>query len=576
MVYFDNFGIMKKIGNKTAWLSTFLLTLASLFTACSSDDVAEQGGGRPAQGMAKVTLRIATDNADGGKASTRAWEDINVKTYPDRTEMMYSWIVLITDGNAIKYKISGSPSDAKAEIDDVCTDKEMASGTYTVYSFANISEESLQTILGLDDSPLEANTALTDEAVTAATATINGNGFVPSATNGIPMSNKQTLIVPASGSVSKDLIVVRMLAKITLSVKNETGAAVTIKKITLSDVTKNADDNLKLLPKLTSGADNMEAVHKDIQPTLNGTPATVSFSPTLTSGGEAIPNDETKDITFYVNESATPTNSDHLFNLTLELNNAEYRYSIINQNGKTSDDDGAWDYIARNDYRVLPIVLDDYKFQIIPYDFPAIGVYPASVKAINESENLYEMTFHDYGHFHLLPTVTKGSGTGVTIVPYASTVGTSTCWTLNTDWAGTWSTYDVKDGTLQTTGNYSLFYREGTATADADDAGGIPVWYVNDGVAGPKWRPDVTKDYQPFIFGYIADPGKALAADKKIYHEMKIKLYVDGVYRRDMIYRFYMTLSKDQMSYSRGDVTPGGSRGLGVERPRMPHNHIWK
>jgi hypothetical protein len=58
---------------------------------------------------------------------------------------------------------------------------------------------------------------------------------------------------------------------------------------------------------------------------------------------------------------------------------------------------------------------------------------------------------------------------------------------------------------------------------------------------------------------------------------MKIKLYVDGVYRRDMIYRFYMTLSKDQMSYPSGGVTPGGSsRGLGVERPRLPHNHIWK
>ena len=576
MVNFDNFGIMKKIGNKTAWLSTFLLTLASLFTACSSDDVAEQGGGRPAQGMAKVTLRIATDNADGGKASTRAWEDINAKTYPDRTEMMYSWIVLITDGNAIKYKFSETPAeDAKAEIDDVCTDVEMASGTYTVYSFANISETSLKIILDVES--LDAGIALTDATVDAKAATINGNGFDPSASNngfgsmGIPMSNKQTLIVPTSGSVSKDLIVVRMLAKITLSVKNETGAAVTIKKITLSDVTDNAANNLKLLPKLTSGADDMDAVHKDIQPNLNGTPATVSFSLTLTSGGEAIDNNKTKDITFYVNESATPTNSDHLFNLTLELNNAEYRYSIINQKGKTSDDDGAWDYIARNDYRVLPIVLDDYKFQIIPYDFPAIGVYPASVKAINESENLYEMTFHDYGHFHLLPKVTKGTSTQVKY-----NVGTGDYWTLDTDFAGSWNTAATKGGTwLDDTGITSNgFYRNETATADADEAGGVPVWYAN--TSSPQWDPAGGSDYQPFIFGYIADPGEALAADKKIYHEMKIKLYVDGVYRRDMIYRFYMTLSKDQMSYSRGDVTPGGSRGLGVERPRLPHNHIWK
>lgn len=555
--------------------SIYLLAIAATlsFTACSSDSEDVQGGEQSTvqEGKAKVTLRIATDNADGGKASTRAWQDAdNAKT--DRTEMMYSWIVLITDGNAIKYKISGSPSDAKAEIDDVCTDKEMASGTYTVYSFANISEESLKTIL--DVRSLEANTVLKDATVTAATATINGNGFVPSSTNGIPMSNKQTLTVPASGSVSKDLIVVRMMAKITLSVKNETGAAVTIKKITLSDVTKNADDNLKLLPKLTSGADDMNFVHKDIQPNLNGTPATVSFSPTLTSGGEAIPNDETKDITFYVNESAKPTNSDQLFNLTLELNNAEYRYSIINQKGKTSVDNGAWDYIARNDYRVLPIVLDDYKFQIIPYDFPAIGVYPASVKAINESENLYEMTFHDYGHFHLLPKVTKGASTQVKY-----NAGSGDYWTLNTDFAGSWFTAATKGGSwLDAAGITSNgFYRNQTATADADEAGGAPVWYLNDGGAGPQWDPaGSTTSYQPFIFGYIKDPNGPLSSDLKIYHEMKIKLYVNGAYRRDMIYRFYMTLSKDQMSYSRGDVTPGGSRGLGEERPRLPHNHIWK
>lgn len=553
--------------------SIYLLAIAATlsFTACSSDSEDVQGGEQPTvqEGKAKVTLRIATDN---GKATTRAWTDQNAKT--DRSEMMYSWIVLITDGSTIKYKFAGTPADDKAEIDDVCTDVEMASGTYTVYSFANISETSLKTILGV--SSLNAGTALTDATVTAATATINGNGFVPSSTNGIPMSNKQTLTV-TSGSVSKDLIVVRMLAKITLSVKNETGAAVTIKKITLSDVTDNATNNLKLLPKLTNGADVMDAVHvhKDIQPNLNGTPATVSFSPTLASGGEAIANNGTKDITFYVNESAKPTNSDKLFNLTLELNNAEYRYSIINQKGKTSVDNDAWDYIARNDYRVLPIVLDDYKFQIIPYDFPAIGVYPASVKAINESENLYEMTFHDYGHFHLLPKVTKGASTQVKY-----NAGSGDYWTLNTDFAGSWFTAATKGGAwLDADGITSNgFYRNQTATADADEAGGAPVWYLNDGVAGPQWDPaGSTTSYQPFIFGYIKDPNGPLSSDLKIYHEMKIKLYVGGAYRRDMIYRFYMTLSKDQMSYPSGGVTPGGSsRGLGEERPRLPHNHIWK
>jgi len=564
VVYFDNFGIMKKIGNKTAWLSTFLLTLASLFTACSSDDVAEQGGGRPAQGMAKVTLRIATDNADGGKASTRAWQDANnAKT--DRTEMMYSWhVVLVDASNKVVFKKSRAEVDeGNAEIDVVENNLELAAGTYTAYSFANVDDGSLP------DANISVGGTLSPTTMTDATFTVNGNGFIPSAGNGIPMSNKQTLTI-APGDTEKDLIVVRMLAKITLSVKNGTGAEQYIKYATISNVTANVANNLKLLPTLTY-KDDMEAHHADIRPNLNGTPKTVELAIPNLATTEALANDATREVTFYINECKTGTD----FNLTIGLGDAtntnEYRYALIDSKGATTADDDKWDYIARNDYRIIPIVLDDYRFEIIPYDFPPIGVYPVSVSEIDNVNHIYNFTFHDYGHFHLLPKVTKGTSTQVKY-----NVGTGDYWTLDTDFAGSWNTAATKGGTwLDDTGITSNgFYRNETATADADEAGGVPVWYAN--TSSPQWDPAGGSDYQPFIFGYIADPGEELAADKKIYHEMKIKLYVGGAYRRDMIYRFYMTLSKDQMSYSRGDVTPGGSRGLGVERPRLPHNHIWK
>ena len=88
---------MKKI------TSLYSLTLAVLLmlTACQSDNIEEQGGAQNPDGKALVTLRIATDN---GKADTRAWQDANAKADPDRTEMMYSWIVLITDGEKIVKK----------------------------------------------------------------------------------------------------------------------------------------------------------------------------------------------------------------------------------------------------------------------------------------------------------------------------------------------------------------------------------------------------------------------------------------------------------------------------------------
>ena len=532
-------------GAPTAATAIICLLVLWLVTACTATDDDSAQSAQSPTGMAAVTLRIAAQAE--GMATRASWEDTNAKT--DRSEMMFSWVVLITDGSTIKYKYAATDlAEGKAEIDNVCTNVEMPAGTYTAYSFANISEESLKTMLGV--SSLEQGTALSDATVTAATATINGNGFTPSVSSdpsvpsvGIPMSNKQTFTVPSSVSLTKDLIVVRMLAKMKVSIKNETGAAVTVKQITLSDITANAADNLKLLPSLTSGENTMDANHRDISPNLSSSATTADF---VKEVDITIANNVTVDITFYINESATPTNANGLFYLTLKLSENEYRYALISDN---SDHD--WNYIARNDYRVIPVVLDNYKFELIPYDFPPIGVYPVSVRKIDTENHIFDFTFHDYGHFHLLPRVVNTSDNSV--VEYSATTPTGTVWTLNTDWAGTWYTAATKGGAWLDAAGITAngFYRNQTATADGDDAGGVPSWYLNDGSSGPQWDPAASDIYRPFIFGYIADPGTPFTTDKRIYHEMKIRLYVDGQYRRDMLYRFYMTLSSSQMLNAR-------------------------
>lgn len=523
-------------GAPTAATAIICLLVLWLVTACTATDDDSAQSAQSPTGMAAVTLRIAAQ-AEG--MATRAWQDTNAET--DRSEMMFSWVVLITDGSTIKYKYAATDlAEGEAEIDNVCTNVEMPAGTYTAYSFANISEASLMTMLGV--SSLEQGTALSDATVTAATATIYGNGFTPSV--GIPMSNRQTFTVPSSGSLTKDLIVVRMLAKMKVSIKNETGAAVTVKQITLSDITANAAGNLKLLPILTSGENTMDANHRDICPNLSSSATTADF---VKEVDITIANNVTEDITFYINESATPTNANGLFYLTLKLSENEYRYALISDNS-----DHEWNYIARNDYRVIPVVLDNYKFELIPYDFPPIGVYPVSVREIDTKNHIFDFTFHDYGHFHLLPRVVNTSNNSV--VEYSATTPTGTAWTLNTDWAGTWYTAATKGGAwLDADGiTDNGFYRNQTATADGDDAGGVPSWYLNDGISGPQWDPAASgTTYRPFIFGYIADPGTPFTTDKRIYHEMKIRLYVDGQYRRDMLYRFYMTLSPSQMLNAR-------------------------
>jgi hypothetical protein len=195
----------------------------------------------------------------------------------------------------------------------------------------------LKNILGI--TSFNTNTALTDATVAEATATINGNGFDPAASDngfgakGIPMSNKQTLTVPASGSISKDLIVVRMLAKVEVQVFNDGASDATIESISLTDITANplnGPNNLMLLPNYGTTPnypDDMNAHHMDIQPNLASGASRGNFTYTLTTvnavaatGHKSTGAGQTPvKFTFYVNESAAPGNGSELFYLSLGI-----------------------------------------------------------------------------------------------------------------------------------------------------------------------------------------------------------------------------------------------------------------
>jgi hypothetical protein len=411
-------------------LYTCLLVLALTTVSCSSDDSSTEGPVPPSDEKVAVQLHIApAGSATGMRAS---WED----THATDDEMMNIWTVVITtDADAVEKVIACKPTGTEREIDPIV---ELPAGTHHFYSFANMSVATIAETLGItvtmpamtnNDEVYEA-TAVSGTVNANKNVTVNGNKFAALTSSddngfgsyGIPMSNRQTAEIVANTTL--DLIVVRMLAKIELQVYNDSGTDVTITNVTLTDVTSNTANNLKLLPHYTtaSSANTMNPVHGDIQPNLNGTPATgdvaltplttvVSATANKTDGGTPVT------IAFYVNESATPASMFSHYFLKIKLNGeTEERYALIDDKGSTTADDNKWDYIARNDYRIIPIVLDDYKLDIIPYDFPAIGLYPASVK---EEDGIYTINFHDYGHFHLLPQVTKVS-TG-DVVPFTAT-----------------------------------------------------------------------------------------------------------------------------------------------------------
>lgn len=459
-------------------------------------------------------------------------------------------------------------------------------------------------------------------------AAISGNKFAKIETSddngfgsyGIPMSNVQTATITSNTKL--DLIVVRMLAKIELRFYNVTGKDINIKKITFSDVTKNptgTDTNLKLLPNLTAN-NTMEYTHQDIKTNLNtsytqrenvefaydsGLKVDKEFN-TLTDPKLKTETGKYTSVVFYVNESAAPADNGlngGLFNLQLELDNDDYRYALISSgdnSGITIDASGNvtydtkraddWTYIARNDYRIIPIVLDGYRLEMIPYDFPEIGVYPASVYVTNPSERIskqiYQMDFHDYGHFHLLPLVkryyTEDATDKTDEVSFSATkVGTGTYWTLNgantsateSDWSNSFKSYTdetaTTEYTLEQNSSTTKFYGtpgpSGLPSAnvypsvlpayltakDNSENGDWPVFYMP-GTGDPYWVPDpITMTTPiPYIFGQIA-PQEA-NVDKKVFHEFKVNLYVDGsTTPRILTYRFYMHLKQDHAAARR-------------------------
>ena len=153
---------------------------------------------------------------------------------------------------------------------------------------------------------------------------------------------------------------------------NEGANDVVVNSVSLTDVTANAANNLKLLPNYGTAPnypDDMDAHHKDIQPNL-GSGATRD-NLTITLPGDAAQrtvahgNTEPVKFTFYVNESIAPDNGSGLFYLSFGFEGqTEYHHALISQKGSTAADDDAWHYIARNDYRIIPIHLTDWLFRL--------------------------------------------------------------------------------------------------------------------------------------------------------------------------------------------------------------------
>lgn len=389
--------MMRKLLYLLSWgLVTFIL-MGCVPDANPAIDSGDSSDGATRQ--VEICLGVASD-ATGGTRAGSDYTDVNMQA----GELMKNWIIVMVDADGrIVDIVENGPYDAgETERSQDSFWKRMKQGTYTFYSFANLtpSEIGIDTYREGDTLPagffgqMKCSVKI-PSLVFADHWSDFGNDYFP---HGIPMSNKQVVTI-GKNTKAVNLEVIRMVAKVVLQLTNNTDHDITFKGLTLSDVTPNVEDNLMLLPGKDE-TDEQGIVHVSDANLATTQKQTVAYaSMALGTGhdyvvkrsGQAVTN-----ICFYINESkATDENKYHI--LQLQTIDSDYSSTVINRRLAMLN----WSKICRNDYRVIPIKLDDYSIEWDVQSFTPIGVLP---QIEDDGENL-TITMGYYGEFHIIPKV---------------------------------------------------------------------------------------------------------------------------------------------------------------------------
>lgn len=379
-----------------------------LLAACSAGDEATSYPGQvDSANRVGVTLRLSALSSQTSQSSrsslTRAAWETDTEALPG--EMMKSWfVVVVQNGKIEKIITSDLKSLGVTEVEKDQVFVELNKGETTFYSFANLKLSEI----GLDAStsvgqPLPADF---DEK----TYQMDGNCqlfhqlMTPDFQNGYPMSNKQVVDITTTNQQVINLEVIRMVAKVQLSITNATDHPINLKTITLSDVTQNGNQNIKLLPNVDS--------NNQLQVNLaNSAKKGIITLTAAENNGITIEARAKQTACFYMNESLVDKGEDggnRYFVLSLATENAatgatsNHRYAML-----------SWNEIRRNDYLKIPIKLEDYQIRWTVEAFSPIGVLP---KVKDDGKNL-SLDFGYYGEFHIKPEVIKLSRTSSQTLP---------------------------------------------------------------------------------------------------------------------------------------------------------------
>ena len=359
--------------NIFTYMLALFSTLAIVGCSFEEDHADCQGNGEGEKMQVELRLTASanslTRSCSTSDGVTRAsWVDTNAAR---EGEMMHNCFVVIVQNDKIQSIVQ---RDFTEEVEQTSLKAKAELGNATFYSFANITPAELGITMTTTPAEIESKYYK-----------VEGNTAQLSA-KGIPMSNKQTVNI-SSKKQQVDLEVIRMMAKVELNFTNDTGYDLSIKSVKLTDITDNAANNVSLLPLKDASGNvlpniNASATYKDYTVSIGGT------------SGTQVKNGGTLQTTFYVNESVARNPKYFVLSINTDKGTVTNRIAMTE-----------WSKIARNDYLVIPVKLVDYRIELEPQVFTAIGVIPE----LNYDGDRITATFKSYGEFHLKLHVFKRS-----------------------------------------------------------------------------------------------------------------------------------------------------------------------
>lgn len=359
--------------NIFTYMLALFSTLAIVGCSFEEDHADCQGKGEGEKMQVELRLTASANSLTRSYSTsdgvTRAsWVDTNAAR---EGEMMHNCFVVIVQNGKIQSIVQ---RDFTEEVEQTSLKAKAELGNATFYSFANITPAELGITMTTTPTEIESKYYK-----------VEGNTTQLSA-KGIPMSNKQTVNI-TSKKQQVDLEVIRMMAKVELNFTNDTGYDLSIKSVKLTDITDNAANNVSLLPMKDALGNvvpniNDAATYKDYTVSIGGT------------SGTQVKNGGNLQTTFYVNESVARNPKYFVLSINTDKGTVTNRIAMTE-----------WSKIARNDYLVIPVKLVDYRIELEPQVFTAIGVIPE----LKYEKDRITATFKSYGEFHLKLHVIKRS-----------------------------------------------------------------------------------------------------------------------------------------------------------------------